>query len=186
MELVWPAPEHLASYVAALEGGWSADNLRGAVAAQEELARIRQDPAGFIAAQVDREARGGPVTLPDGTTVARLPGFRRWLWDETGFCGVIGFRWQPGTEALPPHVLGHVGYAVVPDRRGRGYATQALARTLPLARAEGLRWIELTTDEDNLASQRVITANGGVLRDRFTKPAAFGSTPGQRWRIELV
>ena len=92
MQLVWPRAEHLPSYVAALEGGWSADNVRGAVAAQEELARIRQDPAGFITAQIDREARGGPVTLPDGSTVARIPGFRRWLWDDTGFCGVIGFR----------------------------------------------------------------------------------------------
>ncbi|MCP5284799.1 MAG: GNAT family N-acetyltransferase [Burkholderiaceae bacterium] len=186
LTLVWPAAEHLASYVAALEGGWSADNVRGAVAAQEELVRIREDAAGFIAAQVDREARGGPVTLPDGSTVARLPGFRRWLWDDTGFCGVIGLRWQPGTEALPPHCLGHVGYAVVPGRRGRGYATQALAQTLPLARVEGLRWIELTTDEDNLASQRVIAANGGVLVERFDKPAAFGGKPGQRWRIDLA
>lgn len=186
MELVWPQPEHLPSYVAALERGWSADNTRGAVAAQEELARIERDPAGFIAAQVDREARGGPVTLPDGSSVARLPGLRRWLWDDTGFCGVIGLRWQPGTEALPPHCLGHVGYAVVPSRRNRGYATQALARTLPLARAEGLRWIDLTTDEDNVASQRVIAANGGVLVERFVKPAAFGGQPGQRWRIALA
>src|SRR5882762_10243781 len=43
MELVWPAAEHLASYVAALERGWSADNVRGAAAAREELAKIDAD-----------------------------------------------------------------------------------------------------------------------------------------------
>jgi len=35
------------------------------------------------------------------------------MWDGE-FCGQIAFRWQPGTEALPPHCLGHVGYSVVP------------------------------------------------------------------------
>ena len=64
----------------------------------------------------DREAKGGPITLPDGTQVARLPGFVRWMWDGE-FCGQIGFRWQFGTEALPPHCLGHIGYAVVPWKR---------------------------------------------------------------------
>ena len=185
MELVWPTPEHLPSYMAALRSGWSADNVRGATAAAEELARIEADPARFVAAQVDREAAGEPVTLPDGTTVARLPGLRRWMWDG-GFCGVIGLRWQPGTEALPPHCLGHIGYAVVPACRGRGHATRALALTLPLARAEGLRWVELTTDPDNLASQRTIERNGGVLVERFVKPAAYGGGPGLRYRIPLA
>jgi predicted acetyltransferase len=184
MELVWPAQEHLPSYVAALERGWSADNLRGEVAAREELGRIHADPVAFIAGTVDREAKGLPVTLPDGSVVARIPGYRRWLWDGE-FCGVIGFRWQPGTTALPPHCLGHIGYAVVPWKRGRGYATRALGLMLPQARAEGLPYVEITTDPDNLASQRVITANGGTLVERFTKPVQFGSTPGLRYRIAL-
>ena len=185
MQLVWPSHEHLPSYIEALRSGWSADNVRGAVAAAEELERIAADPAAFIASMVDREARGEPVKLPDGSFVKRIPGVRRWMWDGE-FCGVIGFRWQPGTEALPPHCLGHIGYAVVPAKRNRGYATRALAETLPLARQEGLRYVEVTTDPDNVASQRTITANAGVLFERFTKPAQFGSTPGLRYRIHLT
>lgn len=185
MSLIRPAAEHLASYVAALERGWSADNVRGAVAAAEELERIGADPGRFIALQDDREALGGPVMLPDGTLVARLPSLRRWMWDGS-FCGLITLRWQRGTEALPPHCLGHVGYAVVPEKRRRGHATQALREILPLARAEGLRWIELTTDADNAASQRTIEANGGVLVERFDKPAAFGGHAGLRYRIDLA
>lgn len=184
MKLVWPSAEHLPSYVAALQSGWSADNVRGAAAAAEELDRIRADPAGFLASMVDREAKGDPVKLPDGSVVKRIPGFRRWMWDGE-FCGVIGFRWQPGTEELPPHCLGHIGYAVVPSKRNRGSATKALVETLPLAKAEGLRYVELTTDPENVASQRTIEKSGGVLHERFTKPAQFGNTPGLRYRIYL-
>ena len=65
LELVWPSAEYLPGYVAALRRGWSADNVRGKVAADEELAKIRSDSAAFLASLVDREAKGEPVTLPD-------------------------------------------------------------------------------------------------------------------------
>jgi len=184
MHLVWPAAEHLPSYVAALEAGWSADTARAAVAAAEELERIRQGPEQFLAGLVDREARGEPVRLPDGSSVPRIPGVLRWMWDGE-FCGSIGFRWQPGTEALPPTCMGHIGYAVVPWKQGRGYARQALAATLPLALAEGLRYVELTTNAGNTASQRVIEACGGVLHERFEKPPQQGGGPALRYRIAL-
>ena len=185
MELITPTLAHLPSYVAALRQGWSADNVRGAIAANEELTRIAADPLRFINSMTDREAKGEPVTLPDGSSVARIPGLRRWLWDGD-FCGSIGLRWQAGTPTLPPHCLGHIGYAVVPWKQRRGYATAGLGQVLPLARAEGLPWVEITTDPDNIASQRVIAANGGVLVEHFTKPAQFASLPGLRWRITLA
>ena len=122
-------------------------------AAREHLALIAKDATAFLARTDDREAKGGDITLPDGSTVPRLPGFVRWMWDGE-FCGQIGFRWQPGTEALPPHCLGHMGYAVVAWKRGRGYATRALALMLAEARKEGLAYVELTTDPDNLALRR--------------------------------
>ena len=71
MQLVWPSAEHVPSYVAALERGWAADNSRGAASTREELDKIHEDPAAFIESMVDREARGGPIRMPDGTTVAR-------------------------------------------------------------------------------------------------------------------
>ena len=183
MQLVRPSGHHLRSYAAALHRGWSADNLRPE-GAQEELARIHADPHAFIASMEDREAKGPPVTLPDGSTVKRLPGFRRWLWDGE-FCGSIGFRWQEGTTQLPPHCLGHIGYAVVPWKQRLGYAKAALAQLLPEAKSVGLPFVEITTDPENIASQRVILANGGVLVERFTTPPQFGSKPGLRFRIAL-
>lgn len=119
LELIIPSEKYLASYLDALTRGWSPDNIRGAEAAAEEIVEIAQDPARFIAQRADdREAKGGPVKMPDGSTVERLPGFNRWLWDSE-FCGSIGFRWQPGTAELPPHVLGHIGFSVLPWKRGR-------------------------------------------------------------------
>jgi predicted acetyltransferase len=184
MQLVRPSLTYLPGYVTALRRGWSADNARGEAAAREELAKIDEDPQVFVDQLFDPEAKGPPVTLPDGSTVTRLPGFRLWLWDGE-FCGSIGFRWQPGTARLPPHVLGHIGYGVVPWKRGRGYATLALGLILPHARAEGLPYVEITTDPGNLASQRVVLANGGVLVERFTKPAQYGHAEGLRFRIGL-
>ena len=181
--LVWPSLEYLPGYVAALERGWSPDTLR-AEAAREELAHIAANPAAFVAEQVDREGAGPPVKLPDGTTAARLPGYRRWIWDGE-FCGVIGFRWKPGTEELPAHVLGHIGFSVVPWKRGRGYATRALALLVAHAKEEGLRYVELTTKLENVASQRVIAANGGQLIERFTTPGEYGEREALRFRIEL-
>ncbi len=183
LELVWPAESRLASYVDALRRGWSPETHR-AEAAQEELARIDADPRRFLANQVDREGRAPPVTLPDGTIARRIPGYQLWMWDGE-FAGRVGFRWQPGTTALPPTCLGHIGYGVVPWKRGRGYATRALALLLPIVREEGLPFVELTTDPSNIASQSVITRNGGVLVERFRKPAAYGGGEGLRYRINL-
>jgi predicted acetyltransferase len=116
--------------------------------------------------------------------VPRLPGYRRWMWDGE-FCGSIGFRWQPGTSALPPHCLGHIGYSVVPWKQRLGHATRALALLLPDVRKEGLAYVELTTDPDNLPSQKVITANGGVLVKRFRKEPAYGQAEALLFRIPL-
>ena len=108
MQLIVPSMDHLSSYVAALETGWSPNNVRNVSA--EQLAAIRENPVAFIAGLT---MQGGTITLPDGTAVPKLPFIARWIWDGA-FCGSISLRWQEGTDALPPHVLGHIGYAVVP------------------------------------------------------------------------
>ena len=182
MQLITPKPEHLDSYLAALTNGWSTDSARGQQAAVEELQRINADPDAFLACMEDREARGPAIKLPDGSEVKRLPGITRWMWDGA-FCGRIDLRWQDGTTSLPPHCLGHIGYSVVPWKQRQGYATQALHDLLPEAWAIGLAFVEITTNPANIASQRVIQANGGVLHEEFVQPPQFGSKPGLRFRI---
>jgi predicted acetyltransferase len=161
LQLEPPRLDLLASYAKALEAGWSPDNLRNVSA--EQLASMSKDPAAFLESLVDQR---GAVTLPDGTTRPRIPSIRLWLWDGE-FCGSISLRWQPGTDALPSHVLGHIGYAVVPWKRGRGYASEALRLMLGKAREVGLRRVEITVDRDNHASRRVIEKNGGHFIEEF-------------------
>ena len=107
------------------------------------------------------------------------------MWDGE-FAGAINLRWQPGTRALPPTCLGHIGYSVVPWKRRRGYAKAALAAMLPIAAAEGLPIVDITTDVDNIPSQRVVQANGGVLVERFTKHESAGGGPALRFEVDLT
>ncbi len=137
---------------------------------------------GFITSLEDLEALGTPIRLPDDSLVPRLPGYRRWIWNA-GFCGAIGLRWQPGTAALPTHVLGHVGYGVASWRQGQGHATRALKLLLPQAWHLGLEHVEVVTEPDNAASRRVIAACGGLLVERFRTDPAYGGVEKLRYRI---
>lgn len=170
--------------MAALRTGWSPNTLRPE-AAHEELELIAADPVEFLASLVDREAAGPPFRQPDGSLVSRIPGYSKWMWDGE-FAGTVNLRWLPGTNELPTHVLGHIGYSVVPWKRRRGYATGAVAAILDDARAEGLTEVQVTTDHDNAGSQRVIENNGGAVIGRFTKRRAGGEVPSLRYRIALT
>ena len=66
-------------------------------------------------------------------------------------------------------LIGHVGYWLAPEARGRGLTTAALAALSRWGFDElGLGRVELVTDPDNIASQRVAEKAGftreGVLR----------------------
>ena len=187
IRLLAPSLDLLPQYTEALQCGWSPTTSRPLESIREELRQIADDPASFVASLDDPEAKGAAITLPDGSSVPRLPGFRRWIFDGE-FCGAVNFRWQHGTSALPAYVLGHIGYLVVPWKRGRGYAGQALKLILPDARKLGLIHVELTADSNNIASQKTILACGGILIERFMKSEAYGksgNTEMLRYRIYL-
>jgi len=165
IELIEPSLDRLPGYVAALETGWSPSAIRDL--SGKHLDAIRANAGAFLSDLTRRES--GTVTLADGTSVPRLPGRVFWIWDGE-FCGSINLRSVPGTLDLPPHVSGHVGYAVVPWRRARGYATRALALLLPVAHELGMPRVLVTCDTGNAASRRVIEANGGIAAGERTAP----------------
>ena len=85
------------------------------------------------------------------------------LWWVAGdeYLGRLSIR-----HRLTPHLLyhgGNIGFEVRPSARRRGHATAMLAAALPLAAALGIDPARVDCEADNVASRRVIEANGGVL-----------------------
>lgn len=58
---------------------------------------------------------------------------------------------------------GHIGYDIAPSYRGQGYGKTMLKQVLPRAKALGLARALVIANQDNLASRKVIEANGGQL-----------------------
>ena len=169
----------------AMARGWTPDTLRGRGAAIARMTRISADPEKYLAEMTGNPPGDGVIELPDGSVVPRLPGWTRWIWSNS-FAGQIAFRWRPGTTDLPPTCLGHIGYAVVPWRRGEGLATRALFETLQDVRKLDLPRVEITCETNNDASRRVIEKCGGVLIEQFTAPAALGGKKLLRFQIPLT
>ena len=69
-------------------------------------------------------------------------------------------------------VGGHVGYAVLPEHRRRGYAGDLMREGLRIAREGGLDRVLVTCSPDNIGSVRTIEQAGGVLQDAVTHPTA--------------
>ena len=146
------------------------DDRDAAFAAQAELAAEGFD---FLMADEDQsweqylamlERERGGVGLSDGAGPATM------LFAEVD--GVLVGRAHL-RHALTPRlrtVGGHVGYAVRPAHRRRGYATDILRQALGVLRSEGVVDVLVTCDDDNRASIGTIEANGGVLEDVITLP----------------
>ena len=78
---------------------------------------------------------------------------------------------------------GHIGYAIRPSERRKGYGTAALRLALAEARQLGLQNVLVTCDSDNVGSRRIIERNGGVLENEVTVPQL--SKPKLRFWIAL-
>ena len=90
---------------------------------------------------------------------------------------------RPELNDFLRRVGGHIGYAVVPEFRRRGYATAMLRQALEIAhRTFGLDRVLLTCDDDNVGSIRTIEKNGGVLESVITGPDL--ARPKRRYWID--
>ena len=60
---------------------------------------------------------------------------------------------------------GHIGYMTAVDERGKGYCKEMLRLCLIECKKMGIDHVLLTCDKWNVASAKVIIANGGVLEN---------------------
>ena len=76
---------------------------------------------------------------------------------------------------------GHIGYSIRPCERGQGYGREMLRLNLENCRRLGLRRVMITCHSGNIASERVILANGGALENEILVDGA----PVKRYWITL-
>lgn len=88
---------------------------------------------------------------------------------------------------LNDHLLkigGHIGYAVAPEFRMKGYATLILDQSLAFCRETlKLSRVLVTCDDDNIGSIKTIEKNGGVLENTIIPPNK--TTKTRRYWIDL-
>lgn len=84
-----------------------------------------------------------------------------WATLDGAVVGHIGLR--HGLTAELAEFGGHIGFTVRPSSRGQGVAKAMLREVLRTPKAREVGRVLLTCAPDNVASNRVIQANGGVL-----------------------
>ena len=94
-----------------------------------------------------------------------VPATRFWLIAAGGvYAGELDLRHYLHEELR--RFGGHIGYTIVPSQRRRGYGMLICQLGIIEARARGIGDILITCDEDNIASRKIIEANGGTLQDK--------------------
>ena len=89
--------------------------------------------------------------LPQGY----VPCTEFWIIDNDGFSGRVSLR-----HFLSDYLKnqgGHIGYAVCPSKRQKGYVKTAFRLVLKEAAKMGIRQVLMTCDEDNVGSKKTIT-----------------------------
>jgi len=77
----------------------------------------------------------------------------------------------------------HIGYAVRPNDRKKGYATEILGHALTILKMIGVDRALVTCDDTNLGSVRTIERNGGYLESTVLDPVS--GIPKRRYWIRL-
>ncbi|MEU8238550.1 GNAT family N-acetyltransferase [Actinoplanes missouriensis] len=93
-----------------------------------------------------------------------VPSTTLWWIRDDEYLGRVAIRHRL-TEVLL-EVGGHISYDVRSSARRRGHATAMLGAALPVARGLGITSALVMCDVTNVASRRVIEANGGVFEDQ--------------------
>lgn len=94
-----------------------------------------------------------------------VPATQFWLIAAGSYVGDLDLRHR--LNASLRRFGGHIGYKIRPSQRRRGYGRLLCALGIAEAHRRGIRSILITCDDNNIGSQKIIEANGGVLHDRI-------------------
>ncbi|MDJ0711869.1 MAG: GNAT family N-acetyltransferase [Woeseiaceae bacterium] len=119
-----------------------------------------------LVALLNNYSRG--IGLPDGW----VPNTTYWLLEDGEIVGVSSLRHRM-TEKLR-RVGGHIGFGVRPGAQGRGVAKELLRQTLYRAKLLGIAEVLVVCLKENVASARVILANGGRIEAEYSTPEYQG------------
>jgi [ribosomal protein S5]-alanine N-acetyltransferase len=123
---------------------------------------------------------GFPEALPYAVREAREGDSGEWgshlFFDDDG--ALVGFG---GWKGRPVDGVAELGYAVSPDRQGRGIATDVVRQLLERARAAGLQMVCAHTLAEPNASTKVLERCGFSFAGDVTDP-----DEGTVWRWELA
>ncbi len=150
MELVRPSTADFRSFQRSM-GKWDGAHQDGAGIRDSRAVTDRGGFELWVDQLLDEETRPARA---DFVTCTYL-----WLIDQGEYVGSVALR-----HGLNDYLFsdgGHIGYGVRPSARGRGFATEALGRTLSVAHDRGLERVLLVADAENTASRRTIERNGG-------------------------
>ncbi len=63
--------------------------------------------------------------------------------------------------------FGHIGYSVRPTERRKGYATNMVSQVVEIGHKKGISTLQLSCMDSNIASNKTIINNGGILERIF-------------------
>lgn len=157
LELVRPDPARHAEWLA-MADEFGRDRIDGGAMGPQTVDELRDADAFAVwVTMLDDNERG--ENLPDGFVASTS----RWVAVDGRLVGFVSIRHV--LNDLLREIGGHIGYAVRPSERRKGYATAATALALTECRRLGIDRVLITCDDTNVASATAIERNGGVLED---------------------
>lgn len=168
MELVKPSKKYEQSFMGAVDEYMAEGRTYEALVLDEQGSF-----EGMIKYYADIEQG---INLPKGY----VPATEFWLVDGDKFIGRLSIRHQLNDYLTT--FGGHIGYAIRPSERKKGYGSKALELGLVEAKKLGINKILITCNNTNIGSRKIIEKNGGVFEDERPKE---GEAPILRYWITL-
>ncbi|WP_228768360.1 GNAT family N-acetyltransferase [Shewanella sp. TC10] len=117
------------------------------------------------------------VNLPQGYVASET----YWLVNAGELLGVANLRLSLNETIR--HCGGHVGLGIRPSFRGEGLGIELLGQTIAVAKLKGMKELHIHCYKANLASAKMIIANGGILHSEIELEDDNAAAIIQRYRV---